>query len=68
MEPGRELLFPKRIRRIMRPIIGIVMLFLPLTHYRLSHLKILPVIMGCVMFFVMWESVTNLQCDVKMNH
>lgn len=66
MDPGGILFFPKRIRLIMRPIIGIVMLLLPLAHHCLSFLETLSIIMALIIFCVMWESVTGLQRGVKI--
>lgn len=36
VEPDGRLVFPKQVRLIMRPIIGLVLLFLPFAHDRLS--------------------------------
>lgn len=66
METDGMLLFPKQVRLIMRPIIGLVLLFLPCAHDRLSFLTTLSIIMGLIIFCVMWEVATSLQRGVKI--
>ena len=61
VEPDGRLVFPKQVRLIMRPIIGLVLLFLPFAHDSLSFVKTLSIIMGLVIFCVTWEVATSLQ-------
>ena len=59
MEPGSMLILPKRVRLIIRPIIGLVMLLLPLAHDRLRFIKTLSIFICLIAFSVMWEIATS---------
>lgn len=65
-EPDGMLLFPKQVRLIMRPIIGLILLFLPFAHDRLRFVETLSIIMSLIIYCVMWEVATSLQRGVKI--
>jgi hypothetical protein len=67
-DPAGRLIFPKQLRLIMRPIIGLIFLMLPLIHgrYHLGFTAILSTITGLIIFCVIWESLTSLQRDGRI--
>lgn len=65
-EPGDTLIVPKQIRLIMRPIIGFILVMLPLAHDSLGFTKTLSIIVGLIIFCVMWECLTSLQRGWKI--
>ncbi|CRG86311.1 8-amino-7-oxononanoate synthase [Talaromyces islandicus] len=59
------LILPKPLRLIMRPVVGIILVLLPLAH-RLNLTETLSIIMALIVFCVIWENVTSLQRGAKV--
>lgn len=62
---GCTLILPKPLRIIMRPIVGLILVLLPLAT-RLNLTETLSVIMALIVFCLIWENVTSLQRGAKV--
>ncbi|EED19222.1 conserved hypothetical protein [Talaromyces stipitatus ATCC 10500] len=60
-----KLILPKHFRIIMRPIVGLIIVLLPLAK-SLNLTETLSVIMALVAFCVIWENVSSLQRGAKV--
>lgn len=60
-----HLLLPKHFRIIMRPVVGLILVFLPLAK-SLNLTETLSVIMALVVLCLIWENVTSLQRGAKI--
>ncbi|KAH8695201.1 bacterial low temperature requirement A protein-domain-containing protein [Talaromyces proteolyticus] len=64
-DTGCALLLPKPFRLMMRPIVGLILILLPLAH-RLNLTETLSVIMALMVWIVIWENITSLQRGAKL--
>jgi hypothetical protein len=64
-DTGCILMLPKPLRLMMRPIVGLILVLLPLAH-KLNLTETLSIIMALVVFCVIWENVTSLQRGAKI--
>lgn len=60
-----QLLLPKHFRIIMRPVVGLILVLLPLAK-SLNLTETLSVIMALVVFCLIWENVSSLQKGAKI--
>lgn len=59
-----QLLLPKHLRIIMRPVVGLILALLPLAK-SLNLTETLSVIMALIVFCLIWENVSSLQRGAK---
>lgn len=59
-----QLLLPKHFRIIMRPVVGLILVLLPLAK-SLNLTETLSVIMALIVFCLIWENVSSLQRGAK---
>lgn len=64
-DTGCILILPKPLRLIMRPVVGLILVLLPLAH-KLNLTETLSIIMALIVFCVIWENVTSLQRGAKI--
>ncbi|OBT67248.1 hypothetical protein VE03_02671 [Pseudogymnoascus sp. 23342-1-I1] len=64
-DPPGTLMLPKHLRLLLRPVIGIIIICLPLSP-DLGSTAFLSIIMALVVACVVWENVTSLQCGAKL--
>jgi hypothetical protein len=60
-----QLILPKHFRIIMRPVVGLILVLLPLAK-SLNLTETLSVIMALVVFCLIWENVSSLQRGAKV--
>jgi hypothetical protein len=60
-----QFILPKHFRIIMRPIVGLILVLLPLAK-SLNLTETLSVVMALVVFCLIWENVTSLQKGAKI--
>ncbi|KFY02359.1 hypothetical protein V490_00550 [Pseudogymnoascus sp. VKM F-3557] len=64
-DPPGTLMLSKHIRLLFRPVIGIIIICLPLSP-DLGATALLSIIMALIVACVIWENVTSLQCGAKI--
>lgn len=64
-DTGCILMLPKPLRLIMRPVVGLILVLLPLAH-KLNLTETLSIVMALIVFCVIWENVTSLQRGAKI--
>lgn len=60
------LILPKHLRLIMRPIVGLILVLLPLAPRSLDLTETLSVITALIVFCLVWENVSSLQRGARV--